>query len=710
MRTNAYDNVFAVLTPEMVVGIATQYTNETGSRSFSWFNIQYARFYEQHNISMTSYALSLIKNLRPEFISSTEVGLLTALQPAARKSGTKLIFQLLQPDDVDPSTNQSYGALLQNLTYVRSFASGILVPKDYILPVDNITLYLQPATSLVQGAHLLKLEVYALGFNNDQYPFSFNYSFDPIKEYRSFIDDPAAVDGVLSDFPTTASEAIACYNVDLITAPGTVSRIRPQSTVISHNGASGDFPGCTLLSYVGAINDGADYIDCPVQMTKDGIAICLESPDLFVSTNVASTSFLYRQSVIPGIQSSEGIFTFSLTWSEISTLKVKMYSPEGAHSGVFRNPAYNNLQGILRLSDFLDFAKNHSKVGIYIDIQNAYFLDVSENINAVTAVVSTLKQAGLSNSSNIVLESEDIAALRQLKQFLPYKLIYRIKLPESGGLVTLTDSAIAEIKQVADGAAVPRPLVEATNNDLFFLYRSPKTVERFHSFNLTVFVESLRNEFVALAFDYEADPTLELNTLIQFYGVDGVRTDFPATAKAYLNNLCHQTNRKAVQSSYSIPYIIPGYLLANIPGYAPPPLGAPAPSLLVAEPPLPPLAPASAASHPVQAPVSRPNSAVPVVPSLFGSMVVALIYSWFILLYFDKVTLTPTSSQNLNESTHIRGPKFNPEGRIGPDSLHPDLWMIRPATLYKNQLSFLRQCLLMMLTSGKQRWTPNSIL
>ena len=39
--------------------------------------------------------------------------------------------------------------------------------------------------------------------------------------------------------------------------------------IISHNGASGDYPGCTDIAYQAAIRDGADYIDCSVQITKD---------------------------------------------------------------------------------------------------------------------------------------------------------------------------------------------------------------------------------------------------------------------------------------------------------------------------------------------------------------------------------------------------------------------------------------------------------
>lgn len=96
-----------------------------------------------------------------------------------------------------------------------------------------------------------------------------------------------------------------------------------QPTIISHNGASGDFPGCTMLSYAAAVKDGADYIDCSVQITSDGVLICREFPDLVQSTNVFTNSVLYSTylATYPAIQSAQGVFTFDMSWANVSTLR-----------------------------------------------------------------------------------------------------------------------------------------------------------------------------------------------------------------------------------------------------------------------------------------------------------------------------------------------------------------------------------------------------
>lgn len=167
--------------------------------------LQNDAFYRQHKLSMRTYILSVSKRVIINYISSPDVAFLKSIKGRVSPK-TKLIFQFLKKDETEPSTNQTYDSLLKNLTFIKTFASGILVPKYYIWPETG--LYLEPHTSLVSDAHKEGLEVFASGFMND-YPFSLNYSYDPVSEYLNFIDNGEfSVDGVLSDFPITPSEAI----------------------------------------------------------------------------------------------------------------------------------------------------------------------------------------------------------------------------------------------------------------------------------------------------------------------------------------------------------------------------------------------------------------------------------------------------------------------------------------------------------------------
>ena len=93
-----------------------------------------------------------------------------------------------------------------------------------------------------------------------------------------------------------------------------------EALVISSNGASGDFPGSTDVAYQRAIDDGADVIDCSVQLSKDGVALCMNMADL-LTTTTAITAFSDRTTTIPELQPQVGIFSFDLTWAEILSLK-----------------------------------------------------------------------------------------------------------------------------------------------------------------------------------------------------------------------------------------------------------------------------------------------------------------------------------------------------------------------------------------------------
>eukprot|EP01018_Ginkgo_biloba_P028322 Gb_10598 [translate_table: standard] len=555
-----------------------------------WLNVQYSKFYEQHNLSMPTYVLSLANNMTLNYISSPEVGFLRAISSAFRRSKTKLLMSFLGEEDIDPSTNVTYDSILTNLTFVKTFAAGILVPKNYIWPVDN-DLYLQPHTSLVQDAHAAGLEVFAADFANDVYPLSYNYSYDPIREYLQFMDKgDFAVDGVLTDFSVTASGVIACYAHN----KNSTSSSAGQPLIISRNGASGDYPGCTDIAYQAAIEDGADYIDCSVQMTKDGIAFCRESPDLMVGTTVTSDSSFYpsRATTIPEIQKRQGVYTFDLTWKEIQSLTLNIYSPYLQDYNLYRNPAYANVGEYLTLSDFLEFAKNRTEVRVLINIQYARYLLSAKNLSVIDATISALNTSGYDNmTERVQIQSDDSAVLLEFKQRTGFKLVYNIDAVN----VTVPDSTIKEIKEFADTVSLSRGLIFPAYESL--LLEATDIVSRMHRHNISVFVFSLRNEYPSLAFDYLCDPTMEINAFAKVAKVDGIMTEFPATAKAYLGNACLRPQNS---DDYSMFLVVPGAALAALPTKNLPPVQAPGPVLPgVQEPPLPSAsAPSGSASPP----------------------------------------------------------------------------------------------------------------
>ena len=173
--------------------------------------MQHDSFFKQQNLSVENFLQSLpAKSVPVNYISSPDVDFLRRVKSSFSSGPTGFIFRFLEQSKLEPTTNQTYGELLKNLMLIKTFASGILVPKGYIWPVDS-GLYLQPHTPLVTDAHREGLQVFVSDLTNDV-PFSYNFSYDPLAECLSFIDgDDFSVDGVLSDFPVTPSAAISKF-------------------------------------------------------------------------------------------------------------------------------------------------------------------------------------------------------------------------------------------------------------------------------------------------------------------------------------------------------------------------------------------------------------------------------------------------------------------------------------------------------------------
>ncbi|CAL9244045.1 unnamed protein product [Arabidopsis halleri] len=536
-----------------------------------WLSVQYDAFYMEHKLSAAEYLRSL-RFRGINVISSPEIGFLKSIGMDAGRAKTKLIFEFKEPEAIEPTTNKKYSELQQNLAAIKAFASGVLVPKDYIWPLDSAN-YLKPATTFVADAHKAGLEVYASGFANDMRT-SFNYSYDPSAEYLQFVDNGQfSVDGVITDFPPTASQSITCLSHQKGNLPKA-----GHALVITHNGASGDYPGCTDLAYQKAVDDGADVIDCSVQMSKDGIAFCHDAADLTASTT-AMTTFMSRATSVPEIQPTNGIFSFDLTWAEIQSVKPQIESPFTA-TGFQRNPANKNAGKFITLAEFLDFSKAKAVAG------NAAYLASKKGLGIVDAVKSALTNSTLDKQSTqkVLIQSDDSSVLSSFEAVPPYTRILSID-KEIGDA---PKPSVEEIKKHADAVNLMRTSLVTVSQS--FATGKTNVVEEMHKANISVYVSVLRNEYISIAFDYFSDPTVELATFIAGSGVDGVITEFPATATRYLRSPCSDLNK---DQPYAILPAEAGALLSVADKEAQPPSSAPNPPLDakdVIDPPLPPVA------------------------------------------------------------------------------------------------------------------------
>ncbi|KAK4792125.1 hypothetical protein SAY86_022560 [Trapa natans] len=356
--------------------------------------------------------------------------------------------------------------------------------------------------------------------------------------------------------------------------------------------------------------------------------------DMFYNQQKHSPSTYLQKYVLPTATAmppnpakpKSGIFSFDVSWNEIQTLKPQIENPYDGDSGYPRDIHNKNKGKFVTLDEFLEFAKKNAVSGILINIEastcslslsNAAYLASKKGLDIVGSVSKALNKATFDKEATrqVLIQSDDTSVLSQFSNIKSYKRFLTIKEKISDAPKASVDA----VKKHADGVFVSRSSLIPTTNG--FLIGNTSVVTEMHAANLSVYVSVFKNEYLALAFDYYSDPVLELATYVVGMGVDGVVTDFPATATRYMRSRCFDIN-----GDQAILPIQPGSLMDLVEG-AGPPAEAPAPALDVSDvvdPPLPPVATANA-SDSATATAAPPKSGSSANSAHLGYSLVALV-------------------------------------------------------------------------------------
>ena len=347
-----------------------------------------------------------------------------------------------------------------------------------------------------------------------------------------------------------------------------------RALVVGHRGASGYLPEHTLEAYKLAIEQGADFIEPDLVVTKDGVLIARHEPMLGGTTDVGNKpEFASRKTTrkVDGVDTNDW-FASDFTLAEIKTLRAKQSMAE-------RDQSKNGQFAVPTLQEVIDLAKAESArvgrtIGIYPETKHPTF-HTALGLPLEDRLLDALKAAGWTEkTSPVIIQSFETANLKYLRGKTGVRLVQLVDGDDVdiNGNVTLappydkpydfvvvgdkrtnkdlvTAEGLKEIKTYADGVGPWKPYILATkavdaNNDGKaddvngdgktdeqdrVLAQPTSVVKDAHAAGLFVHTWTFRNEPRRLASTFKGDPTAEYKA---FYaaGVDGLFSDFPDTA------------------------------------------------------------------------------------------------------------------------------------------------------------------------------------
>jgi glycerophosphoryl diester phosphodiesterase len=293
-----------------------------------------------------------------------------------------------------------------------------------------------------------------------------------------------------------------------------VSRV----VVIAHRGASGARPEHTLESYRVAIEQGADYIEPDLVMTRDGVLIARHENEISGTTDVAQhPAFAARRrtQVIDG-ESFTGWFTEDFTLSEIKTLRARerladLRPQNRRFDGQFAVPTFDEIMQLIMSAN--RHPGRNRPIGVYPETQHpAHFAAIG--LAQELSLLDTLRRYEYAKAgSPVFIQSFDARNLRQLRRMTQLPLVQLLE-HELGD--------VGEIAKHADAIGIAKSLA------------TPEAILAAHAANLRVHVWTFRaeNEFLPADLKVGADPAAHgnLEAEIRRYlerGIDGFFVDFP---------------------------------------------------------------------------------------------------------------------------------------------------------------------------------------
>ncbi len=330
-----------------------------------------------------------------------------------------------------------------------------------------------------------------------------------------------------------------------------------NALIIAHRGASALRPEHTLEAYAKAIEDGADFIEPDLVMTRDGVLVARHEIELSRSTDVATRPQFDARRTRKHIDGEqvEGWFCNDFSLTELRLLRAREPMPElrsREHDGLYPIPTFDEIVELAAGES----ARRGKQIGIIPELKNSSWFH-AVGLDPEQAILDALQRHAYLREAPFGIQSFEVSNLKSLRERMgSHSNVFLVQLvgdssqqpfdrfaagdSELTYAAMLTPSGLRAISRYADVVAVNIRSVLPWDTEDEVLDQPTEWIEAAHSVGLRVHAWTLRpeNHFLPVVLQCGDDHTARCEigsiTLMRQLidaGVDGLFTDDPALGR-----------------------------------------------------------------------------------------------------------------------------------------------------------------------------------
>jgi glycerophosphoryl diester phosphodiesterase len=270
--------------------------------------------------------------------------------------------------------------------------------------------------------------------------------------------------------------------------------------LVAHRGASAYAPENTVPAFRLAADQGSDFVELDLQLTKDRQIVCLHDNSLERTTDVEEVFPDRFRKTDNGAQATSRWMIEDFTLAELKRLD----------AGAWFDPKFRGTR-IPTFAETIDALRGRS--GLFIELKTPERYEGIERLILAELEAKGLARPGADPRTPVLLQSFSAKSLQTLRS-LGTKLPVHFLVGARDAAPWMTDEGLEKMKAFASGVSPEKTIVASR----------PELAARIKAAGLVLTPYTFRSTAVGAGF---ADVRAEMSHFLTRLGVDGVITDNP---------------------------------------------------------------------------------------------------------------------------------------------------------------------------------------